>query len=63
MIMGALAIFLTSIWVLVHTDKFIINIGVRNILDTKITWSGNMLRSGWLVVSLHYYNRLNAVMN
>jgi len=27
-----------------------------------MTWSGNMLTSGWLVVSLHYCNGLNAVM-
>ena len=43
--------------------KFFLDIGVRNILDTKITWSGNMLVSDWLSVSLYYYNGLNAGMD
>jgi len=43
--------------------QFLIDLGIRNILDTKITWSGNMLMSGWLSVSLHYNNGLNAVMD
>ena len=48
MIMAALAIFWALIWVEVGTGKFLIDLGVRDILDTKITWSGNMLVSGWL---------------
>jgi len=44
--------------------KFFIDVGVRNILDTIITWSGYVLLSGWLPVCLlHYYNRLNVVMD
>ena len=41
--------------------KFLNDVGVRNIFDTNITWSGRMVMSGWLAVSLHYYSRLNAV--
>jgi hypothetical protein len=48
MIMAALAIFQALICVGVGIGKFLIDLGVRNILDTKITWSGNMLVSGWL---------------
>jgi len=48
----------------VSVGKFLINLGVRNVLDTKITWSGNMRVSGRLSVSLHYYNNvLNAVVD
>jgi hypothetical protein len=43
--------------------KFLIVLGVRNIFDTKITWSGTVLASGWLAVLMHYYNGLNAVMD
>ena len=50
----------------VFIGKMIIDLDVRNILDTKITWSGNVLLSGWLSlclsVSLHYYCGLFAVM-
>ena len=63
MIMGGLEIFQALIWVGVRIGKFFIDIGVRNILDTIITWCGNMLVSGWLAVLLHYYNRLNVVMD
>ena len=63
MIMPAVAIFQALIWVGVGIGKFFLDIGVRNILDTKITWSGNMLVSDWLSVSLYYYNGLNAGMD
>jgi len=63
MIMAALAIFQALICVGVCIGKFFIDIGVRNILDTIITWCGYMLLSGWLAVLLHYYNRLNVVMD
>jgi hypothetical protein len=42
--------------------KFFIDVGVTNILDTKITWSVSMPVSGGLSVSLHYHNGLNALM-
>ena len=48
MIIAPLTIFLALIWVGVGIGKLLIDLGVRNILDTKITWSGNMLMSGWL---------------
>jgi len=67
MIMTALAIFEALIQVRVAIGKFLIDLGVRNIFDTKITWSGGMLVSGWLSgclpVSLHCNNGLNAVMD
>ena len=63
MIMAALAIFQAFIGVGVVIGKFSIDLNVRNILNTKITWSGNMLVSGWLAVSFHYYSGLNAVMD
>jgi len=65
MITAALAIFQALIWVGVGIGKFFIDIGVRYILDTKISWSGNTLVSGWLAgfFCLHYYNGLNAVMD
>jgi len=47
MIVAALAIFQALIWVVMCIDKFVTDIGVRNILDPKITWSRNMLVSGW----------------
>jgi hypothetical protein len=62
-IIAALAIFLGLIWVGVGIGKFLIVLGVRNILDTKITWSGNILVSGWLSVLLHLYDGLSAVMD
>ena len=37
MIMGGLEIFQALIWVGVRIGKFFIDIGVRNILDKKIT--------------------------
>ena len=67
MIMAASAILQAMIWVGVVIGKFLIDVGVRNILDTKITWSGNILVSGWLAVfpsvSLHHNNGSNAVMD
>jgi hypothetical protein len=66
MIMASLAIFQALIWVGVGIGKFLTDLGVRNILDKKITWSGNMLVSGWpswLSVLLHYCNGLNAVID
>ena len=63
MIMAALAIFQALIRVGVFIGKFSIDLNVRNNLDTKSTWSGNMLVSGWLAVSLHFYSGLNAVMD
>jgi len=48
MIMAALEIFQALIWVGVRIGKFFIDVGVRNILDTIITWCGNMVVSGWL---------------
>jgi hypothetical protein len=66
MIMAALAIIQALIWVGVGIDKFFICIGTRNILDTTITWSGNILVSGWLFgwlsVSLHFCNGLYTVI-
>jgi len=54
MIMAALAIFQALIWVGVDIGKFLIGIDIRNILDTTITWSGNILVSGWLFRCLLY---------
>jgi len=48
MIMAAFTIFQAMIWVGVGIGKFLIVLGVKNILDTKITWFGNMPVSGWL---------------
>jgi hypothetical protein len=50
MIMAALAIFQALIWVGLGIGKFFIDLGVRNISDTKISCSGNVLFSGWLAV-------------
>jgi hypothetical protein len=57
MIMAALALF--QVWISVG-----VGIGkcVKNILATKSTYSGCMLVSGWLPVSLHSYNGLNIIM-
>ena len=63
MIIAALAILQGLIWVGLGIGKLFTDLRVRNILDTKITWSGNMLVSGWLAVSLHYCNGLNTVMD
>jgi hypothetical protein len=46
MIIAASAIFQALIWLGVGMCKFFIDIGVRNILVTKITWSGSMPVSG-----------------
>ena len=46
MYMASLAIFHTLILMGVGTDKFLIDLGVRNIFDTKFIWSGNMLVPG-----------------
>jgi len=48
MIMAAVAIFQALIWVGVGIGKFLIGIDIRNILDTTITCSGNILVYGWL---------------
>ena len=53
MIIAALAIFQALIFVGVGIGKILIDLGLRNILDTIITWTGNMLVSGRLSVSLH----------
>jgi hypothetical protein len=63
MIMGALAIFQAWIWLGVGIGKLLIDLGVRNIFDTKITWSGSMVASGWLAVLLRYFNGLNVLMD
>jgi len=63
MIMAALAIFQAWIRVGVGIGKFLIDLGVRNIFDTKLTWSRSMLTSGWLCVLLHYYKIINSVMD
>jgi len=46
MIMAALAIFQACNCVLIDIGKFLIDLGFRNIFDTLITWSGNMLAYG-----------------
>jgi hypothetical protein len=63
MVMVAFPILQAWIWVGVDIGKFLIVVGDRNILDTKITWSGSLVGSGWLSVSLYYCNRLNVVMD
>ena len=63
MIIAALAIFQALIFVGVGIGKLLIDLGLRNILDTIITWTGNMLVAGRLSVSLHYYNGLNVVID
>jgi len=65
MIMAAVAIFQGLIWVGVAIGKLLmllIDLGVRNILDTKITWSGNMLVSGCLFCCITI-KELSAVMD
>ena len=57
--MAALAIFQPQIWVLMGIGSFLIDLGGKNIFDTKITWSGSMLTSGWLAgcsVAFYYEN-------
>ena len=63
MIVAALAIFMVLTFVGVGIGKLLIDLGVRNILDTKITWTGNMLVSGWLSVYLNSYIGLNVVID
>jgi hypothetical protein len=63
MIMAVVALFQAWICVGVVIGKFLIDLGVRNIFDTKLTWSESMLASGWLYVSLNYYKRFNSVMD
>ena len=63
MIMAALALFQAWICVGVGIGKFLIDLGVRNIFDTKLMWSESMLASGWLYVSLRYYKRFNSIMD
>jgi len=46
--MVALAKLHAWIWEGVGIGKFLIDLGFRNICDTKITWSGSVLTSGWL---------------
>jgi hypothetical protein len=61
--MAALALFQGWVWLAWGIGKFLIDLGVRNIFDTKCTWSGSMLVSGWLYVLLHYDNGWIAVMD
>jgi len=63
MILVALAVFQTWIWVGVGIGKFLIDLGFRNFFNTKLTWSRSMLVPGWLSVSLHDNNGLNVVMD
>jgi hypothetical protein len=57
MIMAALAIFQAWISVGMGVGKC-----VKNILAMKVTFSGYILVSGWLPVSLRSYNRLTIIM-
>jgi len=61
--MAVLAVFHALVLVGVGIGKFLIDLCVRNIFHKKFTWFGNMLVSGWLSVSLRYYNGLSAVMD
>jgi len=54
MIMAASAVFQALICVGVGIGKLLIDVGVRNNVDTKITWSGNVLVSGWLCLCLFH---------
>jgi hypothetical protein len=63
MINAALATFQVRIFVGVGIGKFLIDLRGKNIFDTKIAWCGSVLTCGWLTVSLHYSNGLNAVMD
>jgi hypothetical protein len=63
MIMAALAIYQAWIWVGVSIDKFLIDLGFRNIFNTNITPSGSLLASGCPSVLLHNNGGLNAVMD
>ena len=59
----ALTIVQPWIRVGVSVGKFLIDLGFRNFFNTKVTWSGSVLTSGWLSVLLCYNNGLNAVMD
>ena len=61
MIMAAVAIFKALIWVGVGIGKFLIDIGVRNILDTKIKWAGNMLVPACFVALLKWIECWNGL--
>jgi hypothetical protein len=63
MVMVALAIFQSWIWVGVVIGKFVIDLGFGNFFNTKTTWPGSMLSSGWLVVLFHYNIGLNFVID
>ena len=47
----------------VGVDRLLIDWGVRNFFNTKITWSGSVLAPGWVSVLLCYNSGLNAVMD
>jgi hypothetical protein len=63
LIMVALTMFETRIWVGVGTGKLLIDLGFINFFNTKITWSGSMVVPGWMDVLLHYSNGLNFIMD
>jgi len=46
--MADLANFHAWISLGVGIGKFLIDLGVGNIFDTKITWCGSVLTAGWL---------------
>jgi hypothetical protein len=53
--MAGLAKFHAWIWEGLDVGKFLIDLGVRNIFDTKLHGLGAChLLAGWLAVSLHY---------
>ena len=62
MIIAPLALFRAWIWVDGTKGKFLNDLGVTNIFNTKTTQSGSMLVCGWPSVLLHYFRGLNAVM-
>ena len=45
--MAALVNFHAWISLGVGIGKFLIDLGVRNVFDTKITWCGIVLTAGW----------------
>jgi hypothetical protein len=62
MIMAALSVFLAWIWVGVVIDKFLNDLGVRNILDTKLHGLRACLCLAGCLLTLHYLSGLNDVM-
>jgi hypothetical protein len=62
MIMSDLSIFLAWIWVGVGIDKFLNDLGLRNILDTKLHGLGSCLCLFGFPLTLHYCSGLNAVI-